>query len=318
MSLNYEDTNFKDYSNCKLCPRACSIDRYKDVGFCGESGTLSINSYMLHNGEEPPISFQNGSGTIFFTGCSLKCPYCQNMQISRAKKSSKREYSLSELITIIEELILRGADNINFVTPDHFLPHIIEAVKIIKKNSIDISFIYNCSGYQSLDSLKRAIEYIDIFLFDYKYASNEVSSLFGVNDYFDVVRQDLSFLIKERGNLVLDNGKAKSGVLVRHLIMPALIDNSISVVNNLYFDYGVDIFFSVMSQYSPKYLINPSDNFSIINRHITRDEYDQVIGLINDLGFKNCYIQDFIDFDDDFLPDFEKQNIFEGNRNSGY
>ena len=302
--------NFNLYSNCRLCPKKCGVDRYKNSGFCGESSNLSINIYMLHNGEEPPISYKNGSGTIFFTGCSLKCPFCQNMQISRMKNSIKKFYSLNEFVSVIEELIIMGAENINFVTPDHFLPHIIEAVKIIKKSNIKIPFIYNCSGYQSLDNLKEAIKYIDIFLFDYKYASNDVSFLFGVKDYFEICSKALYFLMKEKGNLLVDNGKAISGVLIRHLIMPNLIDNSISVINNLYFDYGIDIFFSVMSQYSPKYLIN-SSALSFINRHITRDEYNKVISLVNDLDFKNCYIQDFIEKDDQFLPNFDSKDIFE-------
>ena len=300
------------YSNCKLCPRECGINRYNSNGFCGENSNLSINSYMLHNGEEPPISYKNGSGTIFFTGCSLKCPFCQNMQISR-KNSFKKFYSLNEFVSMIEELIIMGADNINFVTPDHFLPHIIEAVKIIKKNNIKIPFIYNCSGYQSLDNLKEAIQYIDIFLFDYKYASNDVSSLFDVKDYFDVCNKALSFLMKEKGNLLVDNGKAISGTFIRHLIIPNLTDNSISVINNLYFDYGIDVFFSVMSQYSPKYLIDSSNNLSFFNRHITRDEYNKVISLIHNLNFKNCYIQDFIEKDDQFLPNFDNKDVFKGN-----
>src|SRR4030042_989125 len=167
---------FEEYKSCILCPRKCRINRDIKNGFCGESSRLSIDSALIHFGEEPPISCQKGSGTIFFTGCSLRCVFCQNMQISQNKNPGKKKYySTKELIDVIGNLINKGAENINFVTPDHFLPHIIEAIKYLKNKNIEIPFIYNCSGYQSLGNLEIASKWIDVFLIDYKFSDSEVS-----------------------------------------------------------------------------------------------------------------------------------------------
>ena len=137
--------DFIEFKDCNLCPRSCHIDRNNDLGFCKESNRLSIASFLKHFGEEPPISFKNGSGTIFFTGCSLRCPFCQNIQISQNVKQ-KNYYTTDEFIKIMVKLIENGAENINFVTPDHFLPHIIEGIVYLKKNNYNVPFIYNCSG----------------------------------------------------------------------------------------------------------------------------------------------------------------------------
>lgn len=297
------------YKNCILCPRKCNIDRFTKKGFCGMSSDLEISSYMLHFGEEPCISHQNGSGTIFFSGCSLKCPFCQNKQISHYKTNGKI-YSVDGLINIIDDLINQNADNINFVTPDHFLPHIACAIDHFKKKKTNIPFIYNCSGYQSLDNLKIAIDYLDIFLIDYKFSDiNSAEYCIDNKLYPDTAEKALDFLFKNTGNLTLDkNGKAIKGVLVRHLIMPDFIDNSIKVINDLYFNYGNEIYLSLMSQYSPAYLNNDK---SKINRKISKHEYNTVVNLVNRLGFKNGYIQDYINYDDQYLPDFDKKHVFD-------
>ncbi|OHD14352.1 MAG: hypothetical protein A2086_07860 [Spirochaetes bacterium GWD1_27_9] len=262
---------------------------------------------MLHFGEEPPISFKNGSGTIFFTGCSLRCPFCQNMQISQGN-SNKKHYSTKEFIEIIENLINKGAENINFVTPDHFLPHIIEGVTHIKQKH-NIPLVYNCSGFQNKYNLEKAVDLMDIFLFDYKFADTElVNYLFKTDKYLTVVENALEFIYKKKGNLTLDqHGKATTGVLVRHLVMPNFIENSIKVINNLFFNFGNTIFLSLMSQYSPLYLKN---GFEKINRRLKMREYEEIVSLVNNLGFKNCYIQEFIDHDDEYLPDFKRDGVF--------
>ncbi|MBN2546384.1 MAG: radical SAM protein [Spirochaetes bacterium] len=299
---------FDLYKNCSLCPRSCGIDRTVKKGFCGETSDLSINAYLLHKGEEPCISHKNGSGTIFFTGCSLKCPFCQNKQISQLAVK-KKYYGIDQFIGIITELINNGAENINFVTPDQFMPHIIEAIEYFKRKKINIPFIYNSSGYQSLEHLKKTIDFIDIFLIDYKFA-DEVASNYCINnrEYPSVAYNAIKYLLEKKGNLILNSkGKAEKGLLIRHLIMPTFIDNSIKVINNLYFDFGNKVYLSLMSQYTPFYL---NDNLLKINRRINKKEYDEVINLVNELGFKNGYIQEFINTDDDYLPDFKRVNIF--------
>lgn len=302
------EEEFKEYNNCTLCPRNCKVDRRQKTGFCKENDKLSIDNYLLHFGEEPSISFKNGSGTIFFTGCSLRCSFCQNIQISQEPKN-KKYYSLNDFIDITIELIEKGADNINFVTPDHFLPHIIKCTAYLKKKGYTLPFIYNCSGYQSIENLKMAIDYIDIFLFDYKFADKEAAKYcIDTPNYPEVCDSALKFIYNNKGNLKLDNnGKALSGVLVRHLVMPHFIKNSLDVINNLFFEYGNTIYLSLMSQYSPSYLRKGHD---LINRRLTKNEYEEVTKLIEDLGFTNGYIQSYIDYDDKYLPDFDTKRVF--------
>ena len=299
--------HFAEYENCHLCPRDCGVNRYSKRGFCGQDANLNIDSFLVHHGEEPPISFDKGSGTIFFMGCNLRCPYCQNMQISQDSKRS-RIYTTKEFIDAVYKLIEQGVENINFVTPDHYLPHIIEAVKDIRHNGINIPTVYNCSGYDTVSNLQKASEYIDIFLFDYKYAADEAASYMNVPDYPMVVSKGLDFLMKNVGNLQLDeSGKAVKGTLVRHLVLPTFVDNSIEVINNIYFDYGNRIYLSVMSQYDPAYLLPNHDRLA---RKVSREEYQTVVDLTMDLGFENVFIQDFAEGDDAYTPDFDKKDNF--------
>lgn len=300
---------YHEYNSCNLCPRHCGVNRNIKKGFCGEISKLSIDKALIHFGEEPPISHRNGSGTIFFTGCSLRCPFCQNMQISQSPQK-KNYFSTEEFVELMESLLDRGAENINFVTPDQFMPHIIDGVKRLKTKRENAVLVYNCSGYQSIEHLKQVIDYIDIFLFDYKFADRE-SAVYCINnpDYSDICQKGLDFLYHKKGNLALnDEGKGISGVLVRHLIIPDFVENSLKVLNNLFLDYGKDIYFSLMSQYSPRFLKRGLDK---INRCLTRAEYDEVVGLAFELGFTNGFIQDFIEGEDAYIPDFERKKMFD-------
>jgi len=269
---------------------------------------------MTHFGEEPPVAFKKGSGTIFFTGCSLRCSFCQNMQISQ-NPVKKKYYSTEDFFSIVRDLVEKGAENINFVTPDHFLPHVIEAVKYMKKNNLNIPTVYNCSGYQSLESLKKVVDYIDVFLIDYKFSDKDAAKYcINTPDYPEICKKALEYLYKIKGNLKLDeNGKASSGVLIRHLVMPDFIQNSLDVINDIFFDFGVESYISVMSQYSQAFLKNGLER---INRRLTFEEYKRVTDLVEGLGFKNGYIQEYIDCDDEYLPDFNQKNTFkqEGGR----
>ena len=300
---------FNEYENCSLCPRNCRVNRYQKAGFCGETAELSIESVLLHKGEEPPISYKNGSGTIFFTGCSLRCPFCQNMQISQ-NPTDKKLYNLKNFFEILDKLVESGSENINFVTPDHFLPHIIEGVKYLRSKGINIPTVYNCSGYQSLASLELASEYIDIFLFDYKFADASASKYaLNLENYNETALKGLEFLLKKKGSLKLDSdGKAHSGVIVRHLVLPDFVKNSEEVLNNLYFSFGNKIFISIMSQYSPEYLKTGYDR---LNRQLRREEYEQIVNLARNLDFKNGYIQDYISGKDQYLPDFNEKINFD-------
>lgn len=302
---------FEEYISCILCGRECGVNRNIKNGYCGEGSKLSIDSALIHFGEEPPISGEKGSGAIFFTGCSLRCVFCQNMQISQRKNpGEKKYYSTEELIDIICNLINKGAENINFVTPDHFLPHIIEAVKYLKNKKIEIPFIYNCSGYQSLKNLEIASKWMDIFLIDYKFSDSEASFYCTkTKDYPEVALEALKFLYNTNGNLMLNkNGKAISGVIVRHLVIPGFIENSLKVLYNLYDNFGKEIYISLMAQYTPQYLKN---GFDRINRRLTTKEFKKVEEYLFELGFTNGYIQEFIDNKDKYIPDFDTKKIYD-------
>jgi putative pyruvate formate lyase activating enzyme len=303
-----DEIDSAEYQHCRLCPRSCGIDRTKQLGFCRESAELSVAAHLCHHGEEPPISFERGSGTIFFTGCSLRCSFCQNRQISQTPEH--REYcSPDQLINMMMDLIDQGAENINFVTPDHFLPHIVAAVKELRKRSRSVPFVYNCSGYQSLRNLQTAVKYIDIFLFDYKFADPEAAEYCSqTRDYPEVAEAALAFIYEQCGNLQLDaRGKALRGVIVRHLIMPNFADNSIAVIDRLHARYGADLFLSLMSQYSPRYL---RPGLDLISRRVSGAEYNRVVERVEALGWNNCYVQDFISEDDGYLPDFRESEVF--------
>ncbi len=301
--------SFDEYRNCTLCPRSCGVDRSVKQGFCREGDRLSIDSALIHRGEEPCISFRGGSGTIFFTGCSLRCPFCQNMQISQ-EPLERRFYSTAQFVEIMEGLIKKGAENINFVTPDHFLPHIIEGIKHLEARGYRVPYVYNCSGFQSIENLKIACEYIDIYLIDYKFADRDAAKYCINNDgYPDAAHEAIDFLFVKKGNLELDDeGKAVSGVLVRHMVMPGFVDNSISVINNLFFDYGSDVFLSLMCQYTPQYL---KPGYDFINRRLSKEEYESVADHVISMGLTNGYIQEFIEGEDMYIPDFEKKNMYD-------
>ena len=313
------------YKNCSLCPRECNIDRTNgQLGYCGESDQLRISSIGAHFGEEPPISGTNGSGTVFFTGCSLKCCYCQNYQISF---DGLGDYYTSD--QVVEEILkLVGSyniHNVNFVTPDHFLPHTIEIVELLRKNNISIPILYNMSGYQKLESVKALEDYADIYMPDYKYADRELAKqLSHADDYPDKSIESLIEMVRQKGFLNSFTEKkriATKGVLVRHLILPDHVQNSKDVLTTLFLEFGKEIPISLMSQYYPPALLQRNDDSDLryLSRRITLQEFEEVYEHALSLGFINMlvqYPQNFVLKKDktDFVPDFRKEKPFKGNR----
>ena len=315
-----------NYKKCQLCPRNCKVDRTKDkLGFCGESDKLRISSISPHFGEEPSISGTNGSGTIFFTGCSLKCIFCQNYQISM--DGMGRIWKVSKVVDEIEKMYYSyKVHNVNFVTPDHFFPHTIEIVKLLHKRKINIPILYNTSGYQKLSSLKEIKDYADIYMPDFKYSDKNLSKkLSNCEDYPEIAIEAISEMVKQKGFLdSFENNTniAKRGVLVRHLILPENVKNSIDVLTTLFIEFGKNIPISLMSQYYPptrlEYIqTNKDTNF--LNHRITSDEFKQVYEYAISLGLKNMLIQFPYNFKTesdvtDFVPDFRKEKPFKGNK----
>jgi putative pyruvate formate lyase activating enzyme len=317
-----EKTDFMAlYGNCRLCPRQCGVDRRagnggERRGFCGEDDRVRVAFIGAHFGEEPPITGTNGSGTVFFSGCSLRCAFCQNRRISH--ESFGEHIDMASLLFRVEEIILsQKVHNINFVTPDHFLPHVFQLVSSLREAGYDVPTVFNLSGYQSRDSLRMAENYSDIYLPDFKYADRALAaSLSKAGDYPDVALEALSEMVRQKGFLNSCVKKATfptKGVLVRHLILPGHLQNSINVLTTLFVEFGPDIPLSLMSQYFPVGESLPSP----LNRLLKKEEFDFVYAHARDLGFRSLFVQ-FPDPQNErplsrpspFLPDFRKAQPF--------
>jgi len=276
---------------CELCPRKCGVDRVRFNGLCKTKNELEIASYNLHFGEEPPISGINGSGTIFFAGCNLSCIYCQNYPISQLKSAYKK-VSTDELAEIMIKLQKRGAHNINLVTPSHFIHLICESIDKAKKQGLKIPIVYNTSSYDRDDVILYLEKYVDIYLADLKYTDNSLSkTLSGVSNYFEIATKVLTAMYKTKGTLEVENGIAKRGLIVRHLILPGHLDNTKKALkwieNNL-----PKVAVSLMSQYFPAY---KAFEFKDINRKLKEAEYNEILIYLNKIQIEG-FIQDYCNY----------------------
>ncbi len=276
------------FPKCRLCPRQCGVDRNKYRGLCKTENELEMASYNLHFGEEPPISGINGSGTIFFAGCNLSCVYCQNYPISQLK-SAYRQVSTDELAGIMIKLQKRGAHNINLVTPSHFVHLICNSIDKARTQGLNIPIVYNTSSYDREDVVLYLEKYVDIYLADLKYTDSSLSkSLSGVSDYFEIATKALLTMYKTKGALKVKKGIAISGLLIRHLILPGHLDNTIKALewieNNL-----PKVPVSLMSQYFPAYR---ALKFKDINRKLQKIEYNKVLSYLNRTQIDG-FIQDY-------------------------
>jgi len=318
------------YRKCELCPRRCGVDRTRgEVGVCRESAYLRVASVEAHMGEEPPISGVNGSGTVFFTACSLRCIYCQNHQISH--EGLGREWSIGELVGKLVALRESpGIHNVNFVTPDHFLPHTVAVVAALRRRALRIPVLYNLSGYQALEALRLIEPVADIYLPDFKYADPALAgSLSRCPDYAAVALEALVEMVRQKGFLdsFLFGGSheahgddrceaqplAGKGVLVRHLILPGQVKNSRQVLDMLYVEFGRDLPLSLMSQYVP---IRTFPEAPFLNRTVTAAEFHQVLEHAQGLGFSRLFLQypeQTASGVHPFLPDFSSARPFLGN-----
>ncbi|MDO9578757.1 MAG: radical SAM protein [Candidatus Cloacimonadales bacterium] len=314
---------FENYQRCTLCPRKCGVNRSNgQTGYCGETDQLRISSVGAHFGEEPPISGSNGSGTVFFSGCSLKCYYCQNYQISFAGLGS--HFSCEQVADKIKELVdSNNIHNVNFVTPDHFLPHTIRIVELLREKNISLPILYNTSGYQKLAAVKALENYADIYLPDFKYADPILAKeLSKAEDYPERALNSLIEMVRQKGFMDSFTEKktiATKGVMVRHLILPDQVQNSKDVLMTLFLEFGKNIPISLMSQYyPPEDLIDSAafGEYKFLNRNITLPEFEEVYEHALKLGLRNMFVQfpqDFRSKKDktDFVPDFIKDKPFQ-------
>ncbi len=281
---------------CDLCPVACGAKREKNVGYCGVKA-LNIAKYYLHPFEEPPISFKNGSGTVFFTGCNLKCVFCQNYELSRAQRG--KDITPKELSEIFKRLEDMNAENISLVTPSHVIPYIAEALNIYKPS---IPVVFNSHGYEKLSSLKLIDEFIDIYLPDIKFMSSSLSKRYtGKEDYFDMAEEAIPFMAKKK-NVFTPEGKMLSGMIIRHLILPLGVKDSVSIMRWIKNTLGEDTHISLMSQYTP---FGDIEKYPELKRKITKREYSSVLDEVYSLGFKNVYLQELNSAKEDYIPSWD-------------
>lgn len=299
-------------SHCECCPRRCGVDRLNgETGFCGVSSDILVSHAGLHFGEEPPISGTKGSGTIFFSGCNLRCVYCQNYQVSQEFQQGRARI-LSEDVLVSEMLQLQdaGAHNINFVSPSHMIFQMADAIQTARQKGLNVPVVYNSNGYDSVQALQQIQGLVDIYLPDIKYLDNALGNQFSlVDDYADIVTGVLREMLNQAGCLEMDNaGIALRGLLVRHLVLPGQLENS---RNCLKFLAGLspDIHVSIMSQYSPQY---KAGAYPAINRTLTEDEYEEITDYALGLGLKNAFIQE-LNSRDHYLPDFDHESPFVNN-----
>lgn len=288
------------YKNCSLCPRRCGVDRTKAVGFCRQSDKIRIARADLHMWEEPCISGTEGSGAVFFSGCTLKCCFCQNFEISQQYKGC--EITEHELADIFLKLQDKGANNINLVSPTQFLPGIIMALDIARP-SLNIPVVYNCGGYESLETIDMLNGYIDIYLPDLKYFDDEYALKYsGANGYFETAMAAIKHMQAQVGKPCYDDrGIMKSGVIVRHLTLPTLRHDSEKLLYALRDNFEPDdIVLSLMSQYVP---MHKACEHHEINRRISTFEYNFVVDLAASLGFEG-YSQERASADKGYVPDF--------------
>ena len=281
---------------CNDCPNKCGINRTENIGRCGVNNTIKLARAGIHYGEEPCISGKNGSGTVFFSGCSLKCVFCQNYEISH--NSFGKYISESEFINVIKNIEKMDVHNINFVTPTHYYSAIKSAISQYKPQ---IPLVYNSSGYDNIDYIKEDL--FDIYLFDLKYFSSEKSARYSsCENYFEIASNVIKTACDIVGEPVFDdNGILKRGVVVRHLILPSSTNDSIEIIKWLN-DNTPKIIFSLMAQYVPMF---KADEFSEINRKITQREYNKVLDYCFSCNFTEVYVQDLKSATKDYIPKFD-------------
>ena len=277
------------------CPVSCGADRELNTGVCGVKG-VRVAKYYLHPFEEPPVSFKNGSGCVFFSGCSLKCAFCQNFELSRALRG--KELTVEGLADVFKQLEDMGAENINLVNPTHYLRHIMGAIELYHPQ---IPIVYNTHGYEKVEELRLADSFVDIWLTDLKFMDNALSKRYTAReDYADYALSAIKFMAQKPLKM-REDGKMLSGCIVRHLILPLASYDSINIVKFVS-TLPKDVYFSLMSQYTP---YGDIEKFKELNRKITRREYERVVAAVQEIGLKNVFLQDFDSADTSFIPKWD-------------
>ena len=292
----------KILEKCAICPHNCGINRLNNqIGRCKSKDTVKVALYSTHNFEEPCISGKKGSGTVFFSNCNMNCVFCQNYEISQQGKG--KEISIEELADIFIKQQEKDVENINLVTPTSYVPQIIEAIKIARKNGLKLPIVYNTNGYEKVETLKMLEGYVDIYLPDFKYSDDDLGKrLSKVDNYFEIVTEALKEMYRQTGKAVFNGeGIMQKGMIIRHLVLPNHILNSRRVLKWIN-ENMQDVYVSVMAQYFPTYKAKEIDD---INRKLTKEEYEQIENYLYRLDLENGYIQELGEHEEEYVPHWE-------------
>ena len=297
------NTNIKE---CRLCPRNCGVDRSQGQrGYCGMTQEIRLAKAALHMWEEPCISGKSGSGTVFFTGCPLRCVFCQNRKIALGNVG--KAVSIERLVEIFFELKEKGAHNINLVTPTHYVPQIVQALEKAKDAGLGIPIVYNTGSYENIETLRMLDGLIDIYLPDFKYDSSELAIKYShALDYPEVADAAIHEMLRQVGKPVFDGDMLQQGVIVRHLILPGHTKDSKAVIRHLLEEYHNDIYISIMNQYTP---LEGLTEYPELQRKVTAREYERVIDYAINIGIENGFIQEGDTARESFIPDFNCEGV---------
>ena len=297
----------KWYRECVLCPRECGVDRLSGRrGFCGQTASLKVARAALHMWEEPCISGTRGSGTVFFTGCHLGCVFCQNGQISRG--GAGKEISILRLAEIFMELQQKGAHNINLVTPTHFVPQIVEALRISRKMGLCIPIVYNTGGFEKIDTLELVDGWVDVYLTDFKFMDIHLSRRYAHEEgYSFYATKALEEMFRQTGTPVFDeDGMMKKGIIVRHMVLPGQSMDSRKIIDYLYETYGDQIYISLMNQYTPS---GPLEKYPELNQKVKTKVYERLVQYMIRKGVENAFVQEGQTAEESFIPDFDGEGV---------
>jgi putative pyruvate formate lyase activating enzyme len=293
--------------SCELCNRSCKVNRLDgSLGFCNASEKIKVARAELHFWEEPCVSGSEGSGTVFFSHCNLGCIFCQNHEISQ--EHNGKEITIERLSEIFLELQDKKANNINLVTPTHYVPQIIEALNLAKSKGLSIPILYNTNGYDSLDTIKVLDGLIDVYLPDYKYFSDKYAVNYSkAKDYTKNINAVIGEMLKQVGAPQFDErGIIKKGVIVRHLMLPGLLFDSKKVIDDIFNSFSNDVYISIMNQYTPMHRAN---EYPEINRALNPNHYDSLIDYALSIGVTNGFIQDSGTNSETFVPSFKNEGV---------
>lgn len=293
----------KQLDKCEICPRKCKVNRNNNqIGWCKSTDRVKIGLYSTHYFEEPCISGDKGSGTVFFSNCTMNCIFCQNYEISQLGKG--KEISIEELSNIFIKQQEKGVHNINLVTPTSYVYQIIEAIKIAKAKGLNIPIVYNTNGYENIETIKALNGYVDVYLPDLKYAEEKLAIEYsGAKNYFEVATKAIKEMIKQVGNIKLnEDGIIQKGVIIRHLVLPNHIENSKKVLLWIKQNLPNDIYVSIMAQYFPTYKAKENQK---LNRKLTKKEWEQIEKYVEEIDIENGFIQELGDHEEEYVPKWD-------------